>query len=477
MSLISPHKSAYGNIASTNLSSVLNSTKKEDLVTGVAEKAFEDYQKNTFGLGHHVKKFALSTACGAVVIGTPVTAVLGGTYWLLKDYIHDPSLLIKNPPIPTVKDAAYVAGAVAVDTFFYKAFGVAPIKTAIGWSIGMISMGIINAANLAQNMMAGSFVQKEKAMIKTREEMHQLVVTDLKTTYDHMAEGFSQLLDSAKDSPKELLKLKGLAEEIEEKMPYVREQLAKFDIKTAESHAILNQLSSVATHAQKFAFGLRFPQNLADVRFNVELMSILSEEECAAKAVSTEVQMHIKAAKAHTLGVMHTLKSIGKASLKGSALALATGLFIPTIFAAGVFVSKNSSCLVTRSFEACALESKAALASIPVALIAGGFKVKQVLNRCFAERKRMDQKKVENTKDAFKKMSVIYTGMADYLMEGLRRNTNSYQLKQDAKNILDKLPAIKEAIANSGLENHEEITAPLEHVLQDILSGRNARRA
>ena len=470
MSLISPYTSAYGNIAQTNLSSVLNATKKEELVTNVAEKAFQDYQKNKFGLGHHIKKFTLSVAGGGVVLGTPVAAGIGGMYWLLKDYIKDYTKLTQITPMP-IKGVLSIGGAIAVDACFYKTIGVAPIKTTIGWSIGMISMGIVNAANFAQNMIAGSFLQKEKAMIKTRDEMHQLIINDLKTTYDHMAEGFSQHINSAIDSPKELLKLRAMAEQIEDQLPYVQKQLEKFELRKADVNSILNKLSSVAAYAQNYALDLRVPKTEGDIRFNIELMSVLSEDEFASKAVSTEVKSHIKSAKSNKLGVLHTLKSLGKAGLKGSAVTLATGLVIPTIFAVGALLSKNSSCLITRSFEACTLEGKAALASIPVVVLAGGIKADQVLKSCFAERRKMDQRVSENNRLASEKMHSIYTGIADQLVKEFSYGA-SFETMQNAEKILRKLPAIKNEIAKSGIQNPESITEYLEYVLNQILSKR-----
>lgn len=488
MGLVYPlNPSSDCNVAQQNLSTLLCAKNSgEDVTSLVARNAFQDYQNASLGFGHQVKKFTVSVAAYGAAIGLPVGAVVGATYWFVKDYISKPSQALydlgaafyNNRPafsanIPIIgRFAPYttpafclgtLAGIALVDRAFKERYNMTPIKSVAKWSVNMMSSVLLYAAYKAGELATSSFAQEELEKGESRKYSHQKIIEQLKCIYDDVAQSFSDDYENAENSPKEMMKFKHTAEQLEENFPYIKSQLEALDLRSFEIDQIMGELIGVTATIKESALGLKDTGSKDDDRYNTELILTLPKWDIPALAVTNEVKSHIKIAQYNDLGAAHTFNSIVKSGASGVATTASIELAVPALFAAvtylaGVDIEPKSAMIVG-----------ATLAIIP-ALQEGSSVANKMFKGFCDEREKADERKAEQIKLAHNKLLGVYDGIALHLTQRYIKAKNDPvamdQLQADARNFLSKFTLLEGEIANvSMLENHQEITENLRQIL------------
>lgn len=362
-----------------------------------------------------------------------------------------------------------------VDRAAYKFWGISPLNWVIGGTVAIAGAGFISTLNKISDMVSHIYVQKEKMLGKKREQNHKIIFEQYKTTIDDAADGLLKLYEQAKNNPRELIKLKDFADQLRKNFPVVNSHLEKNELSSSEVRQIMDKLGSAVRKVQEMAFDLRTPQSDEDNRYNAELMSIMSKEEFSSKAISKDVNRHIAIAKSNTLGVMHTVGSYAGAGLK----ALTATVGVEIVGMGGSLINSSirtgaKQCYLSPSSDSCSLLTKtAALVAIP-AIILGAFAGKRVYDKFSKQREISQIRRVENINSASAKEKRIYDGIAGALVQQsstVQGYEAEEQFRENARNILAKVPSIKSQLAKTGvIENPDSITKNLEDVLARILS-------
>lgn len=486
------------NISEDNLNKLLKAQYKEDLATPVAIQAFKEYKNAETGYGHHIRKFASSVAVYGTMIGAPVASVIGGTYWLLKDYIAQPSTLFSdladaaynntpmigagNPVFGAIAEyttprsaVAVVVSVGAVDAAFNRAVGVAPVRSVAKWSVLMISTAIAFAAKTAGDMVARSYDLKEDENTKTREQAQKAIINQLTRTYDDIADGFLNQVEQAKDSPEQMQEYILIAEQMKKQFPLIKSELKKLALAPSAVDQIMSRLVTVMDTVKHVAFDLRAPNSVNADRYNTELLSVISVDEFASNAIPKEVKKHVETAQSNTLGTMHTVKSYVDAAATGLVNgALLTAASAAIACACAQYAEIGSSCYSAPSLVNCEMQAGiVGMMALP-GIAYGADVASRVQNTYAKERKVADSRKIEHTDAAVVKLVQTYNGIASYLKQQLAAvnagAVNRDRLEMNAESILAKIPTIKQEIEATGvIEDAEIVTLELETVLEEIL--------
>lgn len=487
MSLIHPHQGPQLNINSDfnlsthNLSKLLTATSANEVTTDVAQRAFDDYKKSELGLFHHVKKFTASLAAYGLTLGVPVAAVCGATYWLLKDpvkavmanpgsvisFAYDNQPLLEGSNVVTSAIAPYttplaisatLAAIGTVDFAIKKTTGFAPARSVTKWTFAMLSTALLYAAYKAGEITTTSYEQQENQKTKTRERSHRTIVEQLKITYDDVADGFIRSCNAVINDPREMAAHKAMAEQLQNRFPVIKAQLAKLALTNSEIAQIMDKLNGAIKSVKAAAFELRKSSETND-KYNAELLSILTADEFASKAIPRSAQTNISLAKANTLGLMHTAGSFVSSALSGLTTAATVQIAIPatalavTYFAKPDLLGDVTSCISKQDYSSCQLEAGAvALAALP-AITLGASVAKNVHEGFAKERAIADSRQADHKNKAFNELQGIYDGIANHLYQQIEATKNDLQakdkLKQDAENIVAKLPSIHAQITKT----------------------------
>lgn len=490
------------NISEDNLNKLLKARCKEDLTTPVAYQAFKEYQKAQTGIGHHIRKYAASVTVYGTMIGAPVAGVIGGAYWLLKDYIAQPTTLISdladaaidaainntpmigagNPILGAVAEyttprsaLAVIVSIGAVDAAFYRTVGVAPVASVAKWSVLMMSSALAFAAKQAGDMVARSYDSKEDENTKTREQAQKSMISQLTKTYDDIADGFLNQVEQAKDSPAAMQEYILVAEQLKKQFPLIRSELKNLGLAPSAVNLIMSRLVTVMDTVKHVAFDLRSPKGINADKYNTELLSVISVDEFASNAVPKDVKKHVDLAHNNTLGAMHTVKSYVAAGASGIASgALVTAALTAIAGATAHYAGMDSTCYSSPSLVNCDAQILGAGLSMLPGVVHGVNVASRVQNAYAKERKVADARKIENIDAALIKLMQTYDGIAGYLKQqyaSAKNDANSMQmLVMNAESILAKIPTIKQEIADTGvIENSDVVTEELETVLAEIL--------
>jgi hypothetical protein len=498
-------------IVEKNYHQLANAKTVEDVATPVALKAYNAYKNAQIGVLHHVKKYATSVAAYGTAIGIPVSIVGGTTYWLFKDALNhaynnpadffeyklniirnNEQLLTNNTVLigqlidnlPAVKmmaeyttPASFLAAAAAVglvDRAVHTSTGFTPIGSVMKWSVNMMSSILFYSAYKAGEIISSTYDQQEQAQNMTRLQSHQLIIKNLKCTYDDIANRFMRQCEEMEMNPSAMLELRSTAYQLETCFSTIATHLAKLELSDAEICQIMDRLITVTKQVKHVALDLRISNSPEDRRYNTELLSILSEDEFASKAVTTSVKRHIETAKNHTPGTLDGIKSSVSIASKTLAAGISTQIALTAFLAAGSRFSLESNC--TQTFEAtdCSSEKPLLAASLVLSLGAMHSIYRRFSNTAERERQHAEMKRIENTDAAFRKLITIYNGVAENLNQQFniaKYNRSALaELKTNAARIAAKLPTIKSEIASTGIiENAAVITEDLETVLNAIL--------
>lgn len=490
---------AGNHVAQNNLSVLLCAKNtREDVTSEVVRNAFKDYQDAKMGFGHYVKKFTVSLAAYGATIGVPVAAVIGTTYWFLKDYIkaeyitnpllaakdigklvlnNQPAIDPNNPyigglaPLTTPAFLFGTAAAVAVvDKAFKDKFGIAPARSVAKWSANMMSTVLLYAAYKAGELAGASYLQEENEKTDARKYAHQKIIEQLKCIYEHVADGFFKEYEKGKDNPKEMIRFKHMAEQLEENFPYIKSKLEDLDLKPFEIDLIMSKLSMTVATIKDSALEFRQGGTDDNHRFNIELLKTLSMKDMSSVAIPNDVKNHLKIAEYNQLGTMHAIKSLATASAAGLATTVVADLGATAVM---TLAAQGAGLDVGRNFQT----GTAILALVP-SLNEGTKVYKKVYNNFLDEKAKANLRKEEQVVIAHEKLFNIYNGIARYLTKqynSSKHNTAAMQaLGEEARNILAKLPLIEAEIARFNcMCNYHDITQNLSQILVKLGSVGN----
>lgn len=475
-------------ISQNNLSILLCcKNTNEEISSEAVRTAFQDYQNAELGFGHYAKKFTASVAVYGAVLGLPVTTAIGTTYWFLKDYIKNPLSLGKDlglailnnhpaidPNAPIIgKLSSYttpafclgtLCGITIVDRIFHERVGISPIKSVTKWSVSIMSTVLLYAAYKAGEIASASYLQEEEESNTSRKFSHQKIIDDLKCIYDHIAEGFFNEYEKVFDTPKDRVRFRNMALQLEENLPYIKSKLEELELKTFEINQILNKLSASISAIKDSALELRQTRNENDVRFNIELLTTLPTRDIPSIAISKDIKNHIKIANCNDYGVLHTIYNCAEAAAKGMIAAVVADLAIST-FATVTAQWAGVSTTNLTSFHIGAA-TVGALPSISLGMDIAS----KVMETCGEERLNAELRKEEQLQIAYEKLSDIYDGIAAYLTRELNKSHyNPFamdMLRAKAKDILTKLPLLEAEIAKVNvMPNRLDITEKLRAIL------------
>jgi hypothetical protein len=492
------NSSQAGNVAQNNLSILLCAKKTGEEVTNEAVRnAFKAYQNSKIGWGHYVKKFAVSVAAYGTAIGLPVGAVAGTTYWFFKDYVKDylekpfwaPLKIVRDvgsaalnnqpafdPATPIIGGLApyttpsfclgTLAGIAVVDKVLNDNYGIAPARSVAKWTVNMMSTVVLYAAYKAGELAGSSYLQDEEEKTELRKYSHQKIIEQLKTIYDHVADGFFSDFEKVSESPREMICFRHMAEQLEENVPYIKSKLEELELKPFEIDQVMNKLSMAVATIKESALGFRQSGTEAGHRFNIELIKTLSKREISSIALPNDVKNHIKIANANELGVMHSIEAGISASAMGLATALAVDFAAVGALTLGL---QGMGTSVSREMQ----QIVAVLACVP-SLYAGAKIAQKVYNNSREVLVKAKSRRDEQVAAAREKLLVVYNGMASFLTKqstDYKHNPFALELlSEDARNVLAKLPLLEKEINKLDvMRDRYDITNNLRQILVEVI--------
>lgn len=478
--------SQAGSQVSQNNLSVLLCAKNsgEDVTTEVVRNAFQDYQKAKLGLGHYAKKWTASVAAYGAVMGLPVGAVIGTTYWIFKDYFNNPWSLIRDlatnrpfidPNTPIIGGLSFytspafgvatLAGLAAIDQVFQKETGISPVKSVAKWSVNMMSSVILYASYKAGEMVSSSYHQDEEESNISKKLSHQKIIDELKCIYDHVADGFYNEYEKVTDNPKEMIRFKNMALQLEENLPYIKSKLAALDLKAFEINQIMSRLCVSISTIKESALEFRQTRSDNNIQFNIDLLKTVPPRDISSIAIPNDVKNHLKIANYNNVDSVVKLNGYLEAAAKGITVAVVTDL------ALALFASFGSSIF---GYQGNLPAITAVVGAIP-SIKLGAEEANKVLEVCREEQVKAESRKAEQVQIAHEKLRGIYNGLADYFRKKVSESHyNPFAmdiLKEEAKVILAKLPLIDEEIAKVELlANLHPVTENLRRLLINLLA-------
>lgn len=489
-----------------NLSILYEAQCLKQVTTEQALRAFEEYKANQITLADRLKK----TTATVISYGVPITVVCltvcTAAYQITKMIVnHDfiatvlnntpllpaTSLPVVDALIPYTTPGSLVAtfGAFAtLDVGSKRIIGIAPLRGAIGISLGLLMTIPLVASSAFSRMVNDLYEENERKKEGISKKSHKEILDQNRAVYDHVAQGFSLKYNKIVDNPKEIFKLKVLIDCLFNKYPVFKSGLAKLDLSALEIDQVLSKLTSIIKEIKNYAFEFRSPgkkyQNGVDVNcYNAEILALMPYEEIGVNAIPTEVKNSLNIVKANTIGIYHIEKSYATAVITGTFKGLGTVVGMVTVLTASAYVvypqtleilrSCVSSCVNGESLfsTACLMSSLAPLLAVPFAYKLGKGKFNETLDFYNRQREVCNLKKDKHRNSAIKKLEQLYRGIALHYQTRFQsvEPLDRVKLGTEVRAILEKLPQINQAIAKTKIvETPEIITEPLNVILQSI---------
>ncbi len=390
-------------------------------LTKLAQSCFKEIDESRLGVGFYTRKYGVSALA---FIGTLAVPVVGGSWalWQL---------------VPRTPGAAIGTFGASVTAFFANKFAESFFKISPAKFIATLSRNaIVHAAGRVSDATLGSYRMHEEQTFKRHSELHKIMVTSLKETYDGMACELSSLYEEAKASPLKLITLKKNVRAIAHNLAHPKKAFSELGLQEATIHQITDDLEETIRRID----GVTLQLKADDSAYNKELLLTGSLDEVA---IPQQALKALEEAKAHTLGKFFTATKYA-ASLGAAACGVGA-----------VYLGVGSM-----------KEPREIIGATAASLIAGActYKLHDKKERDFAHIV------ADCREEAHVIVQEAYDAIGDYFLSA----TNKRALQKDARALKERLPQIAEVLAR--YEISSEVMLKLNQALDTIISPRKVTK-
>lgn len=472
---------------------------KRNITTGVAYQALQDFDNAKIGIGHRLSKFGSQVGAYGLCIGLPVVGVIFTLKYLLENpsVVSDAAYNIANSDAaknligsggvvetPMALATLGTGALVTMGTGFGRKVAYDATVGTMQWT-GLMMWGFfVHLANKASDMSTEYYGRIEREKARTQEYSRLTTFIQEKAVFDGMADYFEHTLDGIRNSPKEINKLLKKIAEYEEYMPIYMEGLSGMNLEPSQVREILDKTLSVINDIQSTQFSFREGAALEVVnKYNVELMSILSDEEIKRKIVTDKVKSLVSEIENSRLGLSYSVNSYVNPIFQGVYSGAKTGatisfVSIPLAYLSGGLEQVNWAAKCYSGETWCHKDENLKVYGIMggAAVVASAGAIGAVNSGAKAYRKesmrydqiRRDSEEVlkENTRKINRTYIDMFNGMASYL----KKQKPTAEVVEMVSNIESKLPLVIENLKTvSQIEDPEALVAPLKKVVKSIL--------